>query len=259
MHHKPHAFIYHTHIVSKKIIAEYKKIDKACQDFGEAWLIYQGSEKNPLLEQNEVRVYQCTIDDIKSLGYPLIGSSIFPGMCHYPLVHFYKNHPDYVYYWHIEYDVRFRGNWRTLFDAFDNVNADLIAAHFARYSEEPDWPLWKLLHPRLSIPLEQRWRCFHPIYRISNRALEFLCEAHQDGWMGHSEVLIPTLLLKNDFSLMDFGGRGAYVPQGMENKFYTGRSPNPAGLLDEGTLRWRPNHMWTGFRWNKIYHPVKVK
>lgn len=253
----PVAFVFQTHSISKTIIAEYQKIAKASQRIGDTWMLYQGNERNALLDTPDIRVHQCTFDDIKNLGYPLDSPSLIPGHAHYALAHFYRKHPEYVYYWLIEYDVRFSGKWQALFNAFANVRADLIAAHFATYSEEPQWPFWELSHPHHFIPLEQRWRCFHPIYRVSNAAMACICAAHEEGWSGHSEVVFPTLLRKNNFSLVDFGGKGAYVLPGMENKFYTGRQPNLVGVLDTGTLRFRPVHSRVGFRRNKIYHPVK--
>lgn len=253
----PLAFVFQTHLISSAIVAECRKIAKACQGRGTAWLLFQGTDNNPILDQAEIHLQKCSFDDIRSLGYPLQGPSVFPGKTNYPVAYFYKEHPGYAYYWVIEYDVRFSGSWKTLFNAFENVEAGLIAAHFARYAEEPEWPFWELSHPRLFIPLEQRWRCFQPIYRISNAALASICAAHLDGWAGHHEVLVPTLLAKNCFSFLDFGGKGRYVLPGTENRFYTARPLNRAGVLDKGTLRWRPAHRRTGLRRNKIYHPVK--
>jgi hypothetical protein len=254
---RPVAFIFQTHLISNAIISEYRKIVKGCQGMGVAWLLYQGNELHTFLESPDLRLCRCTLEDIKDLGYPFKGSSLLPGHTHYPLAHFYRKYPGYDYYWLIEHDVRFSGKWQVLFNAFANIHADLVAAHFVTYSEEPEWPLWELSHPCYSIPLGQRQRCFHPIYRISNAALAFICAAHQDGWDGHSEVVFATLLSRSNFSFVDFGGKGTYVLPGMENKFYTASPPNPAGLLNKGTLRWRPVHSWIGLRRNKIYHPVK--
>ena len=33
------------------------------------------------------------------------------------------------YFWFVEYDVRFSGNWRTLLDACSHSSADLLGCH----------------------------------------------------------------------------------------------------------------------------------
>lgn len=158
--------------------------------------------------------------------------------------------------WAIEYDVRFSGDWFFLFDAFREANYDFLACHLRDYVDEPDWPRWSLGHPRKSIALGERLRCFNPIFRLSKSALSFL---HQSllGWCGHNEVLLPTLLHHNGFAIADMGGKGRFRPSDLRENFYIESEPNSIGLLDTGTMRYRPPFVTDGCEENKLYHPVK--
>jgi hypothetical protein len=251
------AFILLTHVNSPIVWRELKKIEAACKGLGDAWLLVQGSQESARYYEKAQRMEVCSLEDAMSLGFPAKGPYIVPGHAHFSIVRFSQNHPGYRRYWMIEYDCRFSGSWRVLFNAYQKSNADFCASHICTYQEEPEWSLWDLSHPKKEIPPEQRLRCFHPVYRISKPALEFIENAHKDGWMGHSEVLIPTLLHLNGYKLLDFGGDGQFVLPGMQNKFYIAQPANPKGHLRTGTLRWRPEHDSMGNLKNKIYHPVK--
>ena len=102
-------------------------------------------------------------------------------------------------------------------------------------------------------------RCFMVVYRISNRALFLIHNAQQDGWRGHPEVLIPTLLYNRGYSLLDFGGDGDFTPPGLRNKTYTSHGLKNGLLNPFCTMCWRPSRDKAGLRRNKLYHPIKPK
>lgn len=197
-----------------------------------------------------------TFEDLTGLGYPMIGESVVPGHTHFPLMAYYKEQVEKSdYYWLIEYDVRFSGAWHKLFDYFSDSSADFISSYIRHYSEEPNFYWWDLKSSTEVIPLEKRVRSFNPIYRISARALDFLDKEQKNGWHGHYEVLVPTLLYHNDgFELLDFGGDGKFTKQ--KNKFYTSRT-DKEGKITSGTMRYIPAMAEPGFKSNKLYHPVK--
>jgi hypothetical protein len=183
--------------------------------------------------------------------------SFFPGQVHFPLLQFFRDNPDFDYYWLIEYDVRFAGDWRLFFDYFRDKNQDFLTCHIRRHADEPGWRWWSVLHhPHKSIPLSERLGSFNPIYRLSNPSLSFLHQSLSDGWCGHFEVLLPTLLHHNGFTLMDIGGKGTFTPPSMEDNFYTAQR-NSDGALECGTMRYRPSFWRAGQEKNKLYHPVK--
>ena len=94
---------------------------------------------------------------------------------------------------------------------------------------------------------------------MSNGALNYLDNLLQKGWIGHQEVLLPTLLSLGGFSLGDLGGDGKYVINGFKNKFYIENKDEPGLHPENGTMRFRPVMYRVGKRKNILYHPVKLK
>ena len=187
-------------------------------------------------------------DPHKKLNKFSMPRSFFPLNVHFPVLYFFLNNQGYDYYWLVEYDVRFSGSWKYFFNSFQDVDADLITSRMWKYSDNPSWCWWKCIwHPRHFIPLEERLSSFNPVYRISNRALQHLHNSHGDGWVGHYEVVVPTLLQNSGFKLVGIGGAERFVPPDQKDKFYTPK-----------TFRWRPVFKAVTGKVNKLYHPVKV-
>jgi len=87
-------------------------------------------------------------------------------------------------------------------------------------------------------------KSFNPIYRLSNSALQHLDTAFQNGWGGHHEVSIPSVLHHLGLKIQDFGGVGSFVPRGCKYRFYNSES-----------MWFKP--LSAGDRKNYLYHPVK--
>jgi hypothetical protein len=198
--------------------------------------------------------------EIIQKAYPsVLGTTLIPGNPHLTALEFFKRQPNFQYYWFIEYDVRYTGNWKDLFDGFADNPSDLLASHIRHQEEEPRWIFWKTLQlppgETLSGPMI---RAFCPVQRLSARALRLLAVSVQEGWSGHFECLVPTLLAEKGYALSDFGGDGRYVPKGFRNRYYTSYSWRDGNLLHFGSMRFRPNHdvIQPSGR-ALLYHPVK--
>jgi hypothetical protein len=246
---KSTAILLLSHLSHTPIIEEYRKLSRAAGDSAVTYLLLHAKADDPIEEECKDRIHPFSSEDLKTLGYRSFDGSITPGSAHLPLLYFFSRHSDYDYYWLVEYDVRFSGDWRVFFDCFERNNSDFLSTHLRHYSEKREWPWWRNLnHPRISIPLEERLRSFNPIYRISTSALKYLHQSHRQGWCGHFEVLVPTLLYHGGFKLEDIGGDGMFTPPDRMNRFYR----------EADTFRWRPVFSEVGLEMNKLYHPVKV-
>jgi hypothetical protein len=202
--------------------------------------------------------YPFTFESLIALNYTPIKNAIVPGSTHFPVLQYFREFPKFRYYWVIEDDVRYTGDWRHFFSFFNAYDHDLITSHIRRFEDEPDWPWWNSLsHNGEKVSRPDRLRSFNPIYRISGRALSFIHDALSQKWIGHHEVLMPTLLNDNGYTLLDFGGEGDFVASGNTNKFYTSGQLDRRGSLREGTMRFRPVWKSSGDQKNKLYHPVK--
>jgi hypothetical protein len=188
----------------------------------------------------------------------LFGDSLVPGNLHIPCLDFHAAHPGFRFYWFIEYDVVFSGDWRDFFDAFSDDTSDLVAAHVRTHAEEPHWCWWSSL--ALPEPNGQRgdWlRAFLPIHRLSRAGFEALADRVRAGWSGHFEGLIPTALASASLRISDIGGDGPFVPEERKNRFYTSFSCCDGSLLGFGTFRFRPVHRSPRAATRLLYHPVK--
>ena len=189
-------------------------------------------------------------------GYAVMGTTMLPGHCHFPLLQLYEENPGIERLWLVEYDAHFTGRWSVLFEHFANDDADLLTCHVKTWDQEPRWHWWNTLAaPERSEPVDiQRVRAFLVVARYSAAALRLLAQQHRAGWIGHQEVVVPSLLLHHGLTVRDLNHAG---PARAARRFYLSVS-DPEGKLEEfGTLRYRPSRIRAGFRRNTLYHPVK--
>ncbi|MBV1906549.1 MAG: DUF3405 domain-containing protein [Pseudomonadales bacterium] len=205
-------------------------------------------------------------DDLESLGYPGKQNLTLEhagkrnmklGNAELPVMLFKAAHPEYEYYWVVEYDVRFSGNWRLFFSHFAENNADLLGTTLSSYLECPGWSHWSSVNIKVfDLSNTDLIRGFFPVYRISRQALECLDKAYQKECSGHMESLMPSLLYHSGMRLEDFGGSGTFVAADNKNKFYTN---NPLdNTLAPGTFIYRPWFTEPGEQRNILWHPVKA-
>lgn len=252
---KKQAILFLTNKTDNQVINEFENISRSSSPYGDAYMLFHKSEgKDPeSMNMEALILFDDTI--ITQVNYFPLGFSLVPGNNHYPLLQFYLKNPNYDYYWCIEDDVRYSGNWEDFFASLNELESDFISSHIYTSAEQPDWYWWRALaNPYTFIPFEERIRSFNPIYRISHAAIEFIHRALLNGWCGHHEVLFPTLLFNGGFDLVDFGGDGSFVIPGNENKYYIGSQSHD---LNTGTMRYRPIFNFVGEIKNKLYHPVK--
>lgn len=255
------AVLFLCHYVSDDMLVRYQKL--VCDLAGHCDVFWALQCDNDValkeLQRRGVPVFGFSLDDLNALGYTPIAETIVPGSLHFVPLYFCKSHPEYDYYWLIEYDVVFTGSWSTLIGAFENDSSDLLASHIERYSKENrDWPWWQSLSLEESdkIPLEEAIKSFTPICRLSRSALEFLnVFLRKDGVKGHFEVLIATILHHNGYTIKDIGGTGAFTPRELRNHFYWQATDK------DSSIRWRPVYLQEEIERldvkDKLYHPIK--
>lgn len=190
------------------------------------------------------------------LGFPVYcGRIFFNGCGHFPLFWFMKNNPDYEHYWVIEDDVRFTGNWMTLFGHMP-YDYDFISSHLRLESRDSGWAWINsfLYENGQEVPDNeyQKVASFNTIYRLSNKAMKYLAEKYSiDKYRGHHELTMATLLYNNNFKIGDFGPVGG--------NFMIPNLPYPYYTAD--TNRFRPIFVNLNelVELNTIYHPIKFE
>lgn len=243
--------IFLTHKSDEKILEQINKLHCEVMYNADFYVGYQFDKTRLNLPIN-IKKIPFTIEDLNSLGYYSWNYSLMDGNMHLILLKFFETHPQYDYYWLIEYDVRFNGNWETFFTYFERENADFASAHIETYSENPSWPRWNE-YDIVNLPINKGdlLKSFNPIFRVSNKALSLLKTRALLGDKGHFEILLPTIFNYFNLKIIDFGGVGRYSNKQLPNLFYV----NSYSIC---THRFRPLFQErTMVIPNMIYHPVK--
>jgi hypothetical protein len=251
------AIVFFTHSFTTTAVAHLRKLKKESVNFGRFFVYSDIHGGNPGREEGVVRF---DFQAIRQRYSSVLGQTLVPGNCHLAFLDFYRRHPGFQYYWLIEYDVMMTGDWQDFFGAFSDLHADLLASHLRTRDEEPDWYWWNTMAPPKGQAMASELiRAFCPIQRMSRRALELLETKAKEGWGGHFECLVPTLLRDNGYSLVDFGGDGRLVPQGFRNRYYTSFSWRDGTLEHFGSMRFRPSFPSPFLlKRQALYHPVKA-
>jgi hypothetical protein len=247
-----------THLFDAEIETRYRKIKSDLSGMAQIFILAPLGTSIPSKYSCEAHFFN--YDRLRSEANRVIGNNLLPGNVHLAALDFFLRHGDFEYYWFVEYDVAFSGNWATLFAAVLDDPADLLAAHIRSLAEEPRWPWWSTLHfPDRALPQTLWLRAFFPVYRISRGGLRAVSERVKLGWSGHFEALIPCAIASASLSISELGGSGTLTPAERRHQFYSSFSSNAGESLNAGTLRHRPAHIIPPLRSNTIYHPIKAR
>jgi hypothetical protein len=191
-------------------------------------------------------------------------SKIVPGNKYPAYIELLTAFPEIQYFWFVEYDVRFSGNWRTLVDTCRRSDADMLGCHIRTRQEIPDWDWWPSIQnmhdPQRQLP---GIRAFTWAVRLSRRAMDLIAQrCIEDGWTGHLEALLPSLLHDAGMRVEEIGGRSPFTPPERRGLFYSSEfgisSPSLNGDFGLGSNRFGPPLLFWGARRNRLYHPVKT-
>jgi hypothetical protein len=177
------------------------------------------------------------------------------------LLSFHREHPEYMFYWGVEYDVHYEGRWGFLFERFETSTADLIGTMIDTAAKTP-FKL-EILMPPFRRPdggtpvCEELLVGFYPIHRLSQKMLHALDASYSRGWSGHYEFTWATLAREHRLEIEDIGGKGPYVRPQNRDVFYF----NTISRWDmsPGTFVFRPSFTKVKKRANTLWHPVKAK
>lgn len=241
------AVLYLTTKSNEWTLSSFHVLEQSLQGKADVYFAYhQQGDVLPVSLQNIENLFVFTSDVLNELGYtPIEKGKLVPGSNHFPLLKFFKENQCYDYYWLVEDDVRFSGDWKDFFDSFASSTSDFLSSVFETKAENPNWYWWTSLKAGNEVIAEEKLlRSFNPIYRLSSQALVCIDAHLRIGWMGHYEVLLPTLLYNKGFLLEDFGGEGTFVRPENNAKFYDDTSMRIAPVLPDD-------------RKNFLFHPVK--
>ena len=152
----------------------FRTLEQSMQMNADVYFVYhQQGDELPVSLQTIQNLFPFTSSILQNLGYtPIEEGRLVPGSNHFPLLKFFKEHQEYDYYWMVEDDVRFSGDWKVFFNNFSTNHADFLASIIESKKENPNWFWWSYLKTENeNVSEEQLLKSFNPIYRLSHQAL----------------------------------------------------------------------------------------
>ena len=265
---KPSCILFGAHTMNERYLTSYHKLKADCEEGDYRVVFVYDNTRNDFdasFFEDKSDWYLFNWDQLAA-RYDMYSvdrrGRVYDGNTTFPILLFYLDNPDFSFYWRLEYDVWYHGPWNEFFEVFESNESDLLTTTLFRPPVRPDWGWWNTLRKPWS--LRNPWSCwrrvdkirgFLGVSRLSGRACETLDRAFHNGWGGHDEVAVPTILRAHGLSLEDIGGDGEFVRPGNQNRFYTNSPGQP--LLAPGTFVCPPRVPNSLDQPGKLYHPVK--
>jgi len=132
---------------------------------------------------------------------------------------------DTDYLWAIDEQVWPDTEWDTFQNALEKCDADLLATQVRNYTKEPGWQWWASLQAGdESDPYVHGVAALLPLMRVSRAAAKAILRGIDEGWTGHPEALIPTLIHRSGLKIEDIGGAGSFTPSERLGRWYDHRT-----------------------------------
>ena len=259
------AILYLNHTFDKTLWRGYQGIEKECRGIADTYFVLNlNGTDTPHGAQN---AFAITPAQREALGHPSrqgtegwwmdtapSHTKVMQAGIDRAVLAFRQLKPDYDHYWVVEYDVEFSGRWADLFSAFSDNRSDLLCTNMHRFETNPTWGWWKSLVWPVG-PRPELVRGFFPLARLSARAVDALIVAGQRGVDGIYELVWPTVLNHEGFTIEDIGGNGPFVRPENINRWYTSTLTDQE--LAPGSFVSRPIRSRPGWKRNTLWHPVK--
>lgn len=170
-----------------------------------------------------------------------------------PILAFCELHPEYPHVWRMEYDAYFHGYVETFFDFWRNDHSDLLCPHISTNLD--GWVHGDLFVGPEKFQHELKTKCLTVVMRLSHRAARLIMK-ELAKYLGHHELMLPTLVRALGCTLSDFGADGPFTSRKSQNKFYVGGSENSTVRV---TKPWTLKTILKQTKGNQNiwYHPVK--
>jgi len=190
------------HFWSEEIENEFFRLKECCDKEFDVVLSYDCTRTPAPFPGDDSR-HLFTLDRIKKMGYNFKTDEGIWHHVEYPIIDYYLQKPQYDFYWRIEYDVKFGGDWGLFFRHFADNKADLLGTYIKTYKEDPEWRWWRAMN--CEINRNDLRGMFFAVTRFSREALDLLQRKYQSGMSGYCEVVVPTLLNMGNMKIEDIG------------------------------------------------------
>jgi hypothetical protein len=234
------AIVLLTHVLNDQVMERFEAL--GCPAGHEKFILLDATGK-PLANLSYVKEFRYA--HLAQWGYRPMATTLIPGSNHFPVLEVAAA-GNYETIWCVEYDVMFLGTWGDFFQAHQSP-ADFLTTWVERPLQHPDWPWWRSFNGPAILPGNQLLRSFNPVYRLSARAVAYLRKHLRNGWVGHHEVTMASLLMAGSLEVEDLGGGGEFVREVNRGRWYDRQTYTHTSISPEKMAG----------RTRELVHPVK--
>lgn len=260
------AIIWLTHVEDDQIFKAFERLEREARDKFPVYGIYSSGVTSAPSRHPRIRTL-CNEDlraaiPTRAHGLRPAGDIVsgFVDLLHFAAV---DAVPDHDYYWLIEYDVDFSGNWLSFFNDFVDSRADVLGTTLFPKKMDVNWWHWRSFEAPYALSKRKCIRGFFPILRLSRKMIELYRRA-VPAWAGHYEALYPTIASQSGLFVEDIGGDGPFTPFHRCHRYYWNTYGD--GNLSPGCFRYRPpvSNCYYGERASNfshvdvLWHPIKT-
>lgn len=147
--HRSTCIVFLTHKVNTKTFQAARDLYNSCKEEYDVSILLDERAGSPDTANHAptIPVHTFSIQNLRE-RYRLFGSpekpDVTPGNNIFALLDFCRHHP-YRYYWLVEYDVRYSGEWVDFFKQFEYDESDLLGTTLHDYAYKPSWFWWSSL------------------------------------------------------------------------------------------------------------------
>lgn len=212
------AICFRTHKTSDRITEHLEKISKQRDN---VYVVHDATDREGYPEDCGVPVFNFTADHYQTSGYiipdrdrrdPLLDATpptppkdSRSRICYFnpeiAQLLFWRKYPYFDYYWYLESDIAFTGDWNTFFNICSKSDADILAL-FLKHG--PKHHLYRYFKPTMNYHVRRRdmLTIFGPLVRYSNEAMQLMDREYRKK-SGFYEVMVPTIAQSNGLKVRD--------------------------------------------------------
>ena len=129
--------VFLAHRFDQEIERRFLKLKQECSATSDIVLFAESGTAVP--ENLRPFAHYFDFSTVRRTAKSVVGDSVVPGNAHLRALDYFRRFSQYRYYWFIEYDVVYTGDWGAFITSFAEDTSDLIAAHVRAIADESDW------------------------------------------------------------------------------------------------------------------------
>ena len=122
---------------------------------------------------------------------------------------YWQDYPDYDYYWSLDCDLWFNGNWQDFFKLYENDSADFLGTALRELKSDSKKPY--LNNFNFDVPYKRRMASYGCCQRFSNSLLQWVDREYKQGNFTFFEQMFPSVCIEFGGTAKDLNSQGRFT------------------------------------------------